>query len=250
VLKDSTLLCVRAQEFHGLLKSAPWLGEKLKHLRTARNEELILRESLIDTTGIQGKHLYVSIKGDPSLRESAFSRERYESPVDKILQPLAEVLSRLLVSSCAYQITINFNSGEIRSRSMFDPFRECLHSAQRLLETAYVERHFQFIEFDEKIEFIRKIQQFSTSQPQFFMLPEAQQNIFRKSNEQWQPLTQIDVVRLLSKLALLRNVPHFYLRQFSVSLTQDAIRMQFNCDGTHIVSADDYDTFLESNFAV
>jgi hypothetical protein len=30
-------------------------------------------------------------------------------------------------------------------------------------------------------------------------------------------------------------------------MTRDAIRMQFNCDGTHIVSAEDYQQFLQDN---
>lgn len=51
----------------------------------------------------------------------------------------------------------------------------------------------------------------------------------------------------MSQLAKLRSIQSFYLRNFSISMIQDAIRMQFNCDGTHIVSAEDYQNFLRDN---
>jgi hypothetical protein len=35
-----------------------------------------------------------------------------------------------------------------------------------------------------------------------------------------------------------------------ISITRDAIRMQFNCDGTHIVSTGEYDRFLTDNLGV
>jgi hypothetical protein len=33
----------------------------------------------------------------------------------------------------------------------------------------------------------------------------------------------------------------------TISAVRAAIHMQFNCDGTHIVSADDYQRFIEDN---
>ena len=46
---------------------------------------------------------------------------------------------------------------------------------------------------------------------------------------------------------MMRKIPNFYLRNFSLSVAQDAVRMQFNCDGTHIVSTNEYGHFLEQN---
>jgi hypothetical protein len=48
-------------------------------------------------------------------------------------------------------------------------------------------------------------------------------------------------------LPVLRRIQNFYLRNVTISIIRDAIHMQFNCDGTHIVSADDYTRFLEEN---
>jgi CRP-like cAMP-binding protein len=247
-LEDTTLLRIGSVDFNDFVKSRPVLSEKLNRMLARRCEELILRERLIDATGIQGKHLYLSIKGDPSLRESALFRERYESPVDKILEPLSTALQQLMTDYCVYQLMINFNSGEVRARSVFDPFRESLHTANRLAEPAYLKRHFQKIAYDEKVMLIRSVNLFISTQPQFTRLPAAWCSIFRKSQVQWQPMQEGEIMRLMSKLPELRNVQNFYLRNYSISITQDAIRMQFNCDGTHIVSAVDYQAFIERNF--
>ncbi len=51
----------------------------------------------------------------------------------------------------------------------------------------------------------------------------------------------------LSRMAMLRNIPFFYLRNFAISVARKAIRLQFNCDGTHIVGAEDYARFVEEN---
>jgi hypothetical protein len=59
------------------------------------------------------------------------------------------------------------------------------------------------------------------------------------------PPEQVSIA--ISRLPDLRRIPDFYLRNFMLSMTRDAIRMQFNCDGTHIVGAEDYLLFLEEN---
>ncbi len=42
-----------------------------------------------------------------------------------------------------------------------------------------------------------------------------------------------------------RKVKHY--RPYLTLSALDAIRMQFNCDGTHIVSSEDYQRFVEEN---
>ncbi len=246
--EDSTLLCVDRDRFFFLLNEQPGLAGRINRILAQRSEELILREQLIDTTGIQKNKLYVSIKGDPSLRETALFRERYESPVDKIFDRLEVALKTLLLERCVYHLSIHFNSGEILTRSVFDPYREEIHTAARLINAAYLDRHFHKISYEEKLALIRSVYHAITLESQFKTLPEEWRNIYRKSSATWQPISQQDIVSILSKLADLRRVPNFYLRNFGVSITQDAIRMQFNCDGTHIVNSSDYKNFLAKNF--
>lgn len=247
-IEDATLVKVDRDQFAALLTEHPALVERIDRILAQRSEELILREQLIDTTGIQSDKLYVSIKGDPSMRETALFRERYESPADKILDQLQGVLQTMMVECCVFSLMINFNSGEIYTRSVFDPYREEVHTGERLINAAYRDRHFHKISYEEKLSFIRAVHQSIATQPQFQTLPDQWQSIYQKSNAGWQPISKQDVVSIMSKLADLRRVPNFYLRNFSISITQDAIRMQFNCDGTHIVNAGGYKEFLDKNF--
>jgi hypothetical protein len=61
----------------------------------------------------------------------------------------------------------------------------------------------------------------------------------------WKPITEDEISNTLSQLPTLRGIPNFYLRNFTISMTRNAIRLQFNCDGTHFVSSKDYQQFID-----
>ena len=247
---DSILLRINKVTFLNITNNYPSLAEKINEVLPLRNEELILRETLLNTVGTESKKLYVSIKGDPSLRETALFRERYESPVDKIIDTLKVKLEDLLLNRCVYQLSINFNSGEIHLYTVFDPFREKIYIAETLIDQAYINRHFFKMPYSEKTELIKNINGFISEQPQYKNLPEQWRSIFSKTSESWKPLEQDEISKVMDKLSELRSVPNFYLRSFSINTIQDAIRLQFNCDGTHIVNSGDYEGFLDENFAI
>lgn len=244
---NAVLLCVDKERFLSFVSDHPVLGDKINAILSTRNEELHLKESLIGVTGIHGDKLHVSIKGDPSLRESAFTRERYESVVDKLLPDLIVNITDLLVKRCIYQVFINFNSGEIRTSSIFDPFNETIHTANKMVSKAYIERHFPEVLYKEKAEFIKRTYHGVMNDKLFVEQSSHHKNVFRKSYENWAPIDESEIRRVILKLKDLRELESFYLRNFSISLVQDAIRIQFNCDGTHFVSSDDYQTFLDEN---
>ena len=244
---DSILLEINKKDFLKFVDKHPVLADKINKNLAIRNEELILRESLVDMTGLSGKHLHISIKGDPSLRESAFVRERYESVVDKVIDKLQPNLEELLLNRCVYRLFINFNSGEIRTASIFDPFVEEVHTSDKLIQRAYIDRHFPEINYDEKSCMIKSIYQFISSDDHCSQLPVQWKNIIGKSHNSWQPIASNEITKVMNQLSKLRSIQNFYLRNFSISMIQDAIRMQFNCDGTHIVSAEDYQRFLQDN---
>lgn len=250
VSKDSTLLRINKTTFLNMTNNYPALADKINQVLPQRNEDLILRETLINTIGENSENLYVSIKGDPSLRETALFRERYESPVDKIIDKLKVVLEDLLLNRCVYQLDVNFNSGEIHIYTVFDPFREKIFIAETLIDEAFVNRHFIEMPYDEKSLMIKNIYNFISEQPQYKKLPEQWMNIFSKTSESWSALEKIEISKVMAKLSELRSVPNFYLRSFSINTMQDAIRLQFNCDGTHIVNSGDYENFLDENFAI
>lgn len=248
-IEDAEILSVDKDQLIYFVKQQPDLAKKINQILSNRNEELILRENLIDTTGVKGKKLHISIKGDPSLRESAISRERYESVVDKILPALQKSLLDLLQNRCVYQIFIGFNSGEIRTCSVFDPFNEEIHTSDKLINQAYIDRHFPKISYQQKSALVADIYDLISGDNAFNGIPNYCRNVLNKTYRHWQPLSIEEIRGVICKLTALRTIPNFYLRNLSLGMIQDVIRMQFNCDATHIVSTEDYQRFLKDNLS-
>ena len=246
-LEATELLSIDKDLFLEFVKSHPVLAEKINKILDRRNEELFLIESVVGNTGVKGERFHVSIKGDPSLRESAFVRERYESVVDKILPDLIPVLEDIILNRCVYQLFINFNSGEIRTNSIFDPFHEEIHTANKFISPAYVERHFPLINYQQKTSYIQRLYSCINNDELTTTLPEHIVNAYKQSTTNWNSVEEDEIRRVIGELKNLRNIQSFYLRNFGISMTRDAIRMQFNCDGTHFVSSEDYHRFLEEN---
>lgn len=210
-------------------------------------EELVLRESIVSATGLNKNSLHIGIKGDPSLRETTLDRKRYESPVDKVIVPLMANLEELMLNRSCYRIFIGFNSGEIRTNSIFDPLREEIHLSEKLADKAYLDRHFPKVSFEEKIEAMRDIYSSIKDTKRFGTLPGYWRNIFNKRHETWDPMTQEEIHTILSSIKIMRDLPDFYLRNITICIVQNLVRMQFNCDGTQIISAENYQQFIEDN---
>lgn len=247
---DTTLVALDKEHFLKLMASDCAVSEKVNRIVAQRTEELTLKENLLATTGIKGNHLQVSIKGDPSMRESAFDRERRESPMDKVLPELVPNLQVLLVERCVSEVSLHFNSGEIRLTSIFDPFNYEIHPANKLIDTSYLDRHFPVLAYEEKTRLIRRLYDTLASEFGNLMLSEHYTDVYKNRYQNWQPLIKEEIVHVIKKLQTLRTIPNFYLRNMGISITRDAIRMQFNCDGTHIVSTGEYDRFLTDNLGV
>ena len=246
-LTDATILRLPQKTFRSLCRIDRAFAHRIQAILTRRRDELALKENLIERTGIPGKHLHVSIKGDPSLRETAFVRERHQSIVDRVLLQLVPRLTDLLLNRCIYQVFIHFNSGEIAVNSVFDPFNGEIHPANKLADEGYIERHFPPVSYAQKTRMIRRLYGAIGRDTCFSRLSERFQRLFSDGHRGWQPLAPEQVGTAIARLPDLRRIPDFYLRNFMVSMTRDAIRMQFNCDGTHIIGADDYLHFLEDN---
>jgi CRP-like cAMP-binding protein len=245
--EDTECLTVARHEFMGLLVGEPDLRDRILTIVSLRNEDLVLKEKLIDADCMRSQDIHIGIKGDPSLRESAMLRERYQSIVDQLLPELVGRFEDLLLNRSPHRIMIGFNNGEIRISTLLDPFCEEFHPAVRLLDESYVDRHFPKIDYSNKARMIRRAYQ-SIGEDSFFgELPKHLHRGYNRYFSNWEPVPQEQVGQILSKLPLLRSIPNFYVRNATVGVLKDAIHMQFNCDGTHIVSARGYERFLEEN---
>jgi len=247
-LIETTLLCVNKEAFLKLFDSDQDIANKVNQIFLKRNQELSFKEHLIGGNGSSGSGSFqLGIKGDPSLRFSAFSRERYDSVVDRIMPDLQPRLFDLLINRTAYEIFIHCNSGEVHIRSVLDPFNADVHPASKLLNIAYIERHFPVMAYDEKSKMIKNLYEVISNSGIYTQLPDQHTGNQRTSFSDWKPVGQREIANTLSKLTLLRKIPNFYLRNFSINIARDAIRMQFNCDGTQIVNAQGFQEFLEQN---
>lgn len=246
-MEDTVFLCIHRTDFTGLMDAEPQIREKILKVVNSRNEELVLKEKLIDADGLRGHDMHIGIKGDPSLRESAMIRDRYESLVDKCLPELVTRLEDMLLNRSAFRVMIGFNNGEIRVSTVLDPFSEEFHPVTRLLDDSYIERHFPRMDYDDKAAIIRQVYQVIKGGSFFARLSSHLAHGYNRYFSNWKSSSKADISQILSQLVLLREIPSFYVRNVTVGIIKDAIHMQFNCDGTHIVSASGYKRFLTEN---
>lgn len=210
-------------------------------------EELVLRESIVSATGLNKHSIQIGIKGDPSLRETTLERKRYESPVDKVMDSLVPNLQDLLLNRSTYRVYIGFNSGEVHTYSIFDPLRHEIHDAEKMADAAYINRHFPALAYDEKIQAMREIYDVIIKSKWLEKVPGYWKSIFIKRHQLWEPMTPHEIRIIMGSLKTMRNLPDFYLRNITICIVQDMVRMQFNCDGTQIISAENYQKFIEDN---
>lgn len=246
-VEPTELLRLEKHQFHTLVGNDPSLAARIERIIGLRTHELALQESLAHSARIHRHRLHVSIKGDPSLRETAFVRERHESVVDRVLDALAPRLEELLLERAVFSLSLGFNNGEVQTASVFDPFRVELHPALKLVDAAYVDRHFARIGYGAKVEMIRRVYALISSDPSFSGIPPTLQSLYRDSLGGWQPLAADEIRRVIGELPSLRRIEMFYLRSVTISTVQDVIRLQFNCDGTHILGSEDYHRFIDEN---
>ncbi len=243
--EEATLVCLDRAAFAALAEADRTIADKVGGVVAERNRNLILKEKLQACTGVRSRNLHISIKGDPSLRETAFRRERHDSQVDGMLPQLATRMEDLLINRCVYQLFVHLNSGEMRALSVLAPFNEEVHPAARVVEDpVYVERHFPAMSYGDKTAMMTRLIAAIAGDPVFADLPEPVRQVYAALHDDWQPITPEEIVGVINRVPLLRSIPDFYLRNLSISIARDAIRMQFNCDGTHIVDAGALDAMV------
>jgi CRP-like cAMP-binding protein len=246
-VEPTSLLRVAKRDFHGFIADEPKIGKTLKEIIDHRSLRLVLEEKMLCTDFDDEHGMHIGIKGDPSLRESALERNRYASIVDRYLPELSACFDDLLLHRSVHRLTIGFNNGEVRISTLLDPLAEEFHPALRLLDASYVDRHFPKIDYQEKVKTIRRIYQTIRNTPLFTELPQHLHHGFADYFDTWKPVPAANIARTIAQLETLRNIPNFYIRSLTINIMKDAVHMQFNCDGTHIVSTAGFERFIEEN---
>jgi len=246
-ISDVSVYMVDQKTFIAALRSDESLSKKVNALIEIRNRDLASKENIYSDFHDDKHRLQIGIKGDPSLRESAFFRERYKSVVDNILPELQTSLTDLLLNRNVCQVMIHFNSGEVLIKTIFDPFTHEIHPAAKLISRSYIDRHFPKIEYKDKTAMIKNLYGAVARDKLIKKMPAKIQTQLQKNHHEWHALKPEEIKNTISKLGLLRNIPDFYLRNFTMDMIRDSIRIQFNCDGTHILDAEGYQDFLAQN---
>jgi len=210
-------------------------------------EELVLQESLVSAIGLHTNNIQVGIKGDPTLRDSVFTRGKQKSQVDELFPCLEPQLEEMMLHRSVYRVYIGFNSGEVRTCSVFDPMREEVHQAEKLCDPDYIKRHFPKIDYAHKVKGIRKIYKNLRKSKLYQYVPGYWKRIMTRRARTWNPIREEDLPTIISTLQKLRELEEFYLRNATICIVQHVVRLQFNCDGTQLVDAENYREFLEQN---
>lgn len=210
-------------------------------------EEQILKESIVSAAGLNAETLQIGLKGDPSLRETALQRKRHRNSMDEVIDVIASNLEDMMLNRGMYCVYVGFNSGEIRTLSIFDPLRSEIHIGERLADRHYIERHFPTIPLEDKIDLMREMYEALRATRFYQRLPGYWQSILERRSGVWQPLGREDISAVFGSLRALREMQEYYLRNVTVCMVQGIVHMQFNCDGTQIINARNVGRFLSEN---
>jgi hypothetical protein len=215
------------------------------HVRQAHHD--ILHEAIVGAFGLPPGQLQVSIKGDPSLRETVPIRQRYQSRMDEIAEDVLTVCDWLLRRTGVYAIYVGFNSSEVRTESVFNPCGYEIHDAESLVEEGYIERHFVRVPFIVKMQAVRALRDMVQCGPMREYLPEHWQQLMDRQREEWEPLEKDEITAVVRSLITMRRIESYYLRNAAISVSQRLVRASFNCDGTYIVDASYFPRFVAEN---
>jgi len=207
----------------------------------------VLHEAIVGTFGLPADKPFVSIKGDPSLRETVSLRPRQQSRLDRIAGEVLETCARLLRDTGVYAIYVGFNSSEVRTESIFNPFAYEIHDAEDLVKPGYVKRHFVPVPYEEKTRTIAWVRAMIQTGPLRHYLPGHWLSLMDAERLSWQPLAPELIDEIVQGFNVLRSIEGYYLRNAAISLSEGIVRASYNCDGTYIVRADYFPEFVRIN---
>ena len=191
-------------------------------------------------------NLMRSFKGDKSLRESVYHRQRAFNMVDENLDELTKIWLYLLLETGTYRLVIGLNNAELRVASVFDPFNTEVHLMNDLLKREYLEFNFNKINLHDKDQLIKRIYKMLETDQTFTLLSSEWQYAIIDRNHKMQELTKRqDLIFILENIANLRLLEGYYLRSITINLFNSTVSMSFNCDGTQIMSHNRFKQFIQ-----
>lgn len=217
-------------------------------MQSKQQNEKFLKKALVGY-GFD-KKLTTSIKGDKSLRDTVYNRQKTKSSVDENIGQILSVCEYLLLKTGIHRLSIGFNNGEVKTFSIFDPANMEVHLAADLLDESYIQDNFVLISLAEKSQFFKRLYNMLTEDKIFNYMSPQWQTAFKARNKSMKDtqLTNIDELKyIISILPALRNLDGYFLRTASIGLFNSTVSMAFNCDGTQIVAHQAFKDFIQKN---
>lgn len=207
----------------------------------------VLTEALVGAFGLPPGRDFVSIKGDPSLRETVPLRPRQDSRMDAVAGQVLAACAELLRETGVYAIYVGFNSSEVRTESIFNPFAYEVHDVCALVTPGYLDRHFIRVPYDEKLATIARARAAIQTGPLREYLPAHWRRLMDAARLDDTDVPQEAIAGLVDGLNTLRGIDGYYLRNAAISLSEGIVRASYNCDGTYFVRAACFPEFVAQN---
>ena len=150
-------------------------------------------------------HEWRQIKGDPSIRETLFQQTRSSSAMDACLDEVLDVVESLMTEQGIFHVKLHFSSSRATLWPYSDPYRYRLHVLDEIIS------------------------------PKVCLA-------YEKMPYPVQAITEPAMVRRVLKVfKLLRDADEtIYLRAASLNIMNGLVGLNFSCDGTHYMRADEF----------
>jgi hypothetical protein len=145
------------------------------------------------------------IKGDPSIRRHLFQQTRSFSPMDEHLDEVLDVVESLMIDQGIFHAKLHFSSSRATLWSQHDPFRYQLHVLDEIIN------------------------------PKVCLL------YAKTSYPEDAAVTEHMIPRVLKVFKSLREADEtIYLRAASLNIMNGLVGLNFSCDGSHYMPADEF----------
>ena len=144
---------------------------------------------------------WLQIRGDPSVRQSAFEQERMPNEFDKRLDEVLARVEVLILGHGVFHAKMHFSTGQVTLWLLNDPLRYRVHDKEEFLDP-----------------------DISLAYP---LLPYTAEAL----------VPTLEIPNVLAEFRRLRMQDnHIYLRSASLNVVNGMIGLNFSCDGSHYLN--------------
>jgi hypothetical protein len=195
--------------------------------------------------GLLGVNKLVSLKGDPSHKDTIHIRPKHTSTFDKNCEDISNNVLDLLLKTGVYYVGIDYNSSIFKTLSVFSPFGFEYHDGKNLLDKKYLEEQYPFLNYKVKhLEILDFYKTYNDSNLAKF-IPDFWLQVIEKKTKFSLPNEDL-LYNVIHNIRKLRHIEGFYLKSFELNITQNTICLAFNCDGVTIMDLNDFEEFVNS----